>query len=326
MAGIITNTYLTFSSKGNREELANKIYNITPWMTPVVSRMAKVDVKSVSPDWQTESLAAVNTGNAQLQGDDVTVYDAVTATSRVGTYTQISRKTVIIADTEEEIDKAGRKSELAHQIAKKGKELKRDIESIILASHQGGVAGNSTTAPKTPCLDAWLKSNTNFYTTDGADPVYTSGVPLAARTDGGTLRAFTTTIAEDVLQQMYVAGAEPDTLMVGPFNKGVVSGFTGNLATPMYDVKSPKPVAIISSASVFVSEWGNLSILPNRFQRERDAWFLDFEYLQLGHLRPFKVVKLAKTGDAEKRMLIQEWCLKVLNEEGLGAAYDLTTA
>lgn len=325
MAGIITNTFLTFSAKGLREQLANAIYNITPWITPFVSRAAKVNAKGTLEEWQTESLAAVSTTNAQLQGDDVTTYDAVSATVRVGNYTQISRKTVIIADTEEVVDKAGRKSEIAHQIARKGKELKRDIEAIVLASHQGGLAGNSTTAPLTACLDAWLKANTNFYTTDGADPVYTSGVPAAARTDGGTLRAFTETIAKDVLQQCYVAGAEPTIIMVGPFNKGVVSGFAGN-ADRVYNLNSAKPGAIIGSADVYVSEWGVLDVMPNRFQRERDAWFLDFDYVQIMHLRPFKTVELAKTGDAEKRMLIQEWGLKVLNESALGAAYDLTTA
>jgi len=321
---IVSNTYLTFDSKGNREQLANTIYSISPEETPIVSQMAKENAKGVLFEWQTDALAAVDSANAVLQGDDVTSFAAVTPTVRVGNYTNISRKTLIIAGTQEAIEKAGRSSELAYQTAKRGKEMKRDIEAMILQYNSGGVAGASTTIPRTAGLLSWVKSNDDFGAT-GASPVYTSGVPGAGRTDG-TQRAFTETILKSVLQTAWTSGADVNKfqLFVGPVNKQKVSAFSG-VVTRNYDISKPKPTAVIAAADVYVSDFGTISVMPSRWQRERDAWFLDFEYLALAHLRPFKREPLAKTGDSTKLMLLQEWGLKVRQEAALGLAADLTT-
>jgi len=318
---IATNTFLTFDSKGNREQLANAIYMITPTETPFVSMCVKENAKGTLEEWQTDALASTDTTNAQLEGDDVTTYSAVSATTRVGNYMQISRKTLIVSGTQEVIDKAGRDSEIAYQTAKRGKELKRDIESICFAA-QAGVGGNSTTARKTAALNAWVKTNTDFGS-GGADPTYTSGVPNAARTDG-TQRAFTETILKTVIQEVWTAGGDLRYLFVGPVNKQRVSGFSG-IATRTVDISKAAPTMIIGAADVYASDFGNLTVMPSRFQRERDAWFLDFQYLAIAHLRPFKREKMAKTGDAEKLMLLQEWGLKVRQEAGLALAADLTT-
>jgi hypothetical protein len=243
----------------------------------------------------------------------------------VGNHTQISEKTLILSDTLEAIDKAGRKSELARLIAKFGKELKRDMEFIILRA-QGGEAGNSTTAREIASLNAWLQTNTDFDATSGLDPTYTSGVPSAARTDSSADRAFTETILKDVISSGFINGAEFSTLVVGPVNKAKVSAFAG-IATRNFDLSnvSPRPTAIIASADVFVSDFGVLRVIPDRFQREQDAWLMDWEMISIRFLRPFRVQKLAKTGDADKRLLNVEWTLEVRNEAGLGGAFDLTT-
>jgi hypothetical protein len=320
------NTFDTFGAKGIRESLSNVIYNISPEETPFMSNIGRENVKNTFFEWQTDSLAAASTTNAQIEGDDVSSYDSTTATVRVGNYTQVSRKTLILSGTLESVDKAGRRSELAYQLAKRSAELKRDMESIMLTNQaaSGGSAGVSTALRKTGSLLAFIKSNTDKGTT-GADPSYTTQ-PNATRTDAtdANLRTFTETILKSVIQKVWAAGGTPKILMVGPVNKQRVSGFAG-IAELRRDVAGNKPGVIIGAADVYVSDFGAVSVVPNRFQRERDAFVLDPEYASVAFLRPFQTVELAKTGDAEKRMILVEWGLKVNTEAAHGLAADLTT-
>ena len=260
--------------------------------------------------------------NAQLEGDDVTSYDSVTSTVRLTNYAQISRKTIILSNTEEVVNKAGRRSELAYQIAKRGSELKRDQEYVML---NGGiaVAGNTTTARVTASLGAFVKTNYDMQT-NGANPSYTT-LPNSARTDGN-VRTFTETILKNVIQQVWTQGGTPKILMVGPVNKQRVSGFSG-IASARYNINGgDRPATIIGAADIYVSDFGQVQVVPNRFQRERDAWVIDPEYAKMTVLRPYQQVELAKTGDAEKRMLIVEWGLKILTEKAHGIAADLITS
>lgn len=318
---VIANTFKTYEAKGIREDLANVIHNISPEDTPFQANAKRGKCKQTLSEWQTDALAAADTANAQLEGDDVSSFDAVTPTVRLGNYTQISRKTLIVADTEEVVDKAGRKSEEAYQIAKKGAELKRDVESILLAN-QAANAGAAGTARKTGSMLAFIKTNTSVGA-GGVDPVYTT-VPNDVRTDG-TPRAFTEAMLKDVIKQCFDEGASPDTLMVGSFNKQAASAFAG-IAEHRVAVKGAAPTTIIGAADVYVSDFGNVSIVPNRFQRARDAFVLDFDYAEIAWLRPIKRVALAKTGDAEKSMLIGEYMLRVGTEKAHGLIADLTTS
>jgi len=172
------NTFDTFAAKGIRESLSNVIYNISPEETPFMSNIGRENVKNTYFEWQTDSLAAASTTNAQVEGDDVSSYDSTAATARIGNYTQVSRKTVLISGTLESVDKAGRRSELAYQLAKRSAELKRDMESIMLTNQAAaaGSAGVSTALRKTGSLLAFLKTNTDKGT-GGADPVYPDGWP-----------------------------------------------------------------------------------------------------------------------------------------------------
>lgn len=314
----VTNTFKTTDAKGIREDLANVIYDISPEETPYQSNMGKGPKPGNTLfEWQVDSLADVDTSNAVAEGADVTTFDEVDPTIRLQNFQQISRKTVVISNTMEEVDTAGRRSELAYQLAKRGKELKRDIESILL-SNQGAQGG--TTRLSASHL-AFIKSNVNK-ASDGVDPVYTN-LADDPRTDG-TQRAFTEDMLKDVMQQTWKAGGNPSILMVGPFNKQVVSSFPGIAETRVAATSSP--TTIIGAADVYVSDFGNLSVVPNRFQRERDAHVLDTEYAELRYLRPYRQTPLAKTGDAEKRMMLVEWGLCVKNEKAHGLVADLTTS
>lgn len=315
---IVTNTFTTYDAKGIREELSNVIANISPEETPFQSNVGSESISNTFFEWQTDSLAATDQ-TAVINGDDVASFDATSATTRLGNYTHIRRRTVIVADNLEAVDKAGRANELAYQLAKRGKELKRDIEAVLTANN-ARVAGATSTAPETAGLGAWIASNESVGT-GGAAP---TGDGTDARTDG-TQRDFTEAMLKDVMQQTWSAGGNPSVLMVGPFNKQAVSAFTG-IAAQRYQAPSDSPTTIIGAADVYLSDFGSVTVVPNRFQRDRDAFVLDPEYASVCYLRPIQQVELAKTGDAEKRMVIAEFGLKVMNEAAHGIIADLTTS
>lgn len=315
---IVANTFLTFSAKGIREDLTDVIYNIAPTQTPFMSSVGKTKATQTFHEWQTDSLAAASVANAQLQGDDITTFDPATATTRLGNYTQILRKTAIIADTTDVVKKAGRQSEVAYQVAKKLKELKRDIEAT-LTNNQQRSAGSSTSAPQLAGVDAWIATNTSKGAT-GADPSPVDGTSL--RTDG-TQRAFTEALLKTTIKSIYDnSGEEPNFLMVGSFNKQVASTFAGN-ATRMNEADSGK---LFASVDVYEGDFGALKIVPNRFQRARDALIINEDLWSIAYLRPVKIEDLAKTGDAEKKMIITELTLECRNEAGSGGVFDLTTS
>ena len=318
---IVTNTFTTYDAKGIREDLSNVITNISPEETPYMSNIGRESISNSLFEWQTDALASA-AANKQLEGDDVTSFDSVTATVRLQNYAQISRKTIVLSATEETVNKAGRRSELAYQIAKRGAELKRDQEYTLL-NNAIAAAGNSTTARGTASLGAFVKTNVDMQT-NGANPDYTT-LPNVVRTDGN-VRTFTETILKNVIQKVWTAGGTPKMLMCGPVNKQRVSGFSG-IASSRFNIDGgAKPATLVGAVDIYVSDFGNVQVIANRFQRERDAWVIDPDMAKLTTLRPYQQVELAKTGDAEKRMLIVEWGHKVLAENALGLAADLITS
>ncbi len=314
---IVANTYTRYSSIGIREELANVIKNISPEDTPFQSNIRSESVSNTYFEFQTDQLSAA-AANAQLDGDDISTFSAVTPSVRLGNYTQIMRKDFVLADNLEVINSSGRKSEIAYQLAKVGSELKRDVEFNLL-SNQGQVAGSTTAARKTRGLPSWLATNVSKGTS-GAN----AASATAARTDG-TQRAMTEAMLKTVVQSMWNEGGKPKMVMVGPHVKTVISGFAG-IAEQRFNIDSVKPGVIIGAADIYLSDFGSLTIVPNRFQRARDAFVLDPDLCAVATLRPMKQVKLAKTGDAEKRMVLCEVGLKIDQEKGLGLIADLSTS
>jgi len=318
---IVTNTFTTFDAKGIREDLSNIITNIAPEDVPYMSNIGRESISNSLFEWQTDTLSAA-AANKQIEGDDVSSFDAVTATVRLQNYAQISRKTIILSNTEEVVNKAGRRSELAYQIAKRGSELRRDQEFTLL---NGAVAaaGSTSTARGTASLGAFIKTNVDMQT-NGTNPSYTT-LPNSARTDG-TVRTFTETILKNVIQKVWTAGGTPKILMCGPVNKQRVSGFAG-IASSRFNINGgEKPATLIGAVDIYVSDFGNVSVIANRFQRERDAWVLDPEYAKMVVLRPYQSLDLATTGDATKKMLLIEFGHKVLTEDAHGLAADLITS
>ena len=315
---IVANTFTSHSAIGIRESLADVIANISPEEVPLQSNIGSENVNNTYFEWQTDSLAATST-TARIDGDDVATFDSTSATTRVGNYTHILRRTLIVADNLGAQDLAGRNDELAYQLAKRGKELRRDIEAV-LTDNNAQVAGSSSVARETGGLGAWIGTNqVDNHATGQADADGTS-----ARSDG-TQQAFTETMLKDAMQQAFTSGGQPSILMVGPHNKTVVSGFAG-IAAQRYQAPSDSPTTIIGAADVYLSDFGTLNVVANRFQRERDAFLLDPEYASVCYLRPIQQVELAKTGDAEKRMVLAEFGLKVTNEAAHAVVADLNVS
>ena len=316
---IIANTFTSFDAKGIREELANVISNIAPEETPFTSNVGSENVSNTFFEWQLDDLSSVDV-TPVIDGDDVASFDATTATVRVGNYTQIRRRSMIIADNLGFQDLAGRNDEVAYQLAKRGKEIKRDLETTY-TGNTARSAGSASAGRVTAGLGAWIATNVNK-AGDGTNPTAVDGSD--ARNDG-TQRDFTEAMLKDVMQKAYTAGGNPSVLMVGPYNKTVVSGFAG-IAAQRYQAPTDGPTTIIGAADVYLSDFGALTVVPNRFSRERDAWCLDTEYASIATLRPIQAVDLAKTGDAEKKMLICETGLKVTTEKAHGLIADLNVS
>ena len=308
--------YNAHDAIGQREDLTDVIYNISPTETPFMSSIGKTKATAVYHEWQTDSLAAATTNNAAVEGADAS--DAtLSPTVRLGNYTQILQKTIKVSGTLDTVNKAGRKSEKAYQLAKASSELKRDLETILL-SNQGRSAGTSnSTARKMGSLLSWLKTNTSVGS-GGSDP---TTIGVSTRTDG-TQRTFTEALLKTVVAEVYDSGGSPKVLMVGTTGKQKVSTFAG-IAAQRFMAPANTPTTIIGAADVYMSDFGSMSVVPNRFMRTRDALVLDPEYAALAYLRPFQTNELAKAGDSDKTQILVEVTLEVKNEAAHGIVADL---
>ena len=311
---IITNTLQRSSVIGVREELQDAISNISPVDVKFSKMIGKYKVGNTFFEWQTDELAAP-ANNTQVDGDD-TAFAAVVQPARVGNYTQISKKSVIIGDTSDVINKDGRKSELAYQIDKQTKELKRDIEFALLNNK----THSSSATRQTAGVQGWLETNCSVCGGAGAVGVRaTNTAPVA-----GTNRTFTLALVKTQIQNCFTQGGEPSVLMVTPAHKVTFSGETFN-ATRFAKAES---AAMHGAVDVYVNDFGELKVIPSRILAYGDtnavALLLDPSQFSMAELRPVKYVPLAKTGDAEKAHVICEYGLKVGNQKASAQIRDLT--
>ena len=309
---IIANTFQSYQSIGTREDLSNTIYNISPSDTPFMSMVGRGKATNTLHEWQTDAIDAV-AANARVEGDEYT-YSAVTPTVRLNNQTQISSKTVIVAGTQMATNNAGRDSEMAYQLAKHSKGLKRDMESA-LTGKVARAAGNTSTARTLGGYETWPTSNVSR---GGGSPAGSGAGSGAAPVDAATKRDLTEALLKTVIQSCYTNGGEPTVLMVGPVNKGKVSAFTGRAsARQMIDATK-----IQAAADLYSSDFGDFKVIPNRFSREQTAYVIDPEFWKVVYLRDFKQEEVAKTGDAIKRDLLVEYTLQASNQASSGVIAD----
>lgn len=317
----LTNTFTTFSAVGNREDLVDTIYNISPVDTPFQANVAKTKATAALHEWQTDVLAAAAT-NAVIEGYDTLqsgfTFQAVTATVRLNNRCQISEKDVQITSRQDYVNKAGRKQEIVYQLVKKNRELARDME-FNLTGNYGIATGNFSVPAQYRSLETWAGvTTTNNYSQGATGAVSVSG---AAKTDG-TQRALTETLLKSAIQGAWTNGGDIDLIMVGPFNKTVISTFTGN-NTRTQDTSDKK---LISSIDVYVSDFGTHKVVANRFSRDRTVHALMTDMFAIAYLKPKTTVDLAKTGLTEKGMIYADYTLESRNDSGSAWVFDVTTS
>tara|TARA_Y100001937_G_scaffold127158_1_gene198477 strand:+ start:2752 stop:3687 length:936 start_codon:yes stop_codon:yes gene_type:complete len=308
----VTNAFDTYTATADREDLSNIIYNISPMQTPFMSSIGTRNVKNVVFDWQTESLPTPS-GSGQLEGFELS-RAASTATSRVSNVCQISYRDATVTGSQEASDAAGKRSEMAHQLAIMAKALKRDMEEA-LCQKGAKTTGDATTARVTGGFESWITSN---------DSRGTSGASTGGGTapTDGTQRALTETLLKDVLELMFSNGAEPNMAIVGPHNKQVISGFTGrSQARQFVDANT-----VEASVAIYSSDFGELKIVPSNRSRERSLLLVDPEFAKVSYLRNFETIDIATIGDAETKMIVAEYGLEVSNEAAHGVVADLSTS
>jgi hypothetical protein len=311
-----TNTFDTYDSVGIREDLSNVIHNISPEETPFYSKAAKKAAKNTLVEWQTDSLRA-SAANAHIEGDATTA-EARAATTRLGNYTQIFKNAVVVSDSDDNVDNAGRAKEIAYQTLKIAKEQKLDIEKALFANN-ARAAGNSTTARELAGAPAWLTTNT-VAGSGGADP---TGDGTDARTDG-TQAAFSQANFDTVMQSIWVAGGKPDTVYLSAFQMNVALGFTGN--NNQRSSVQAGDERVVKSLAVYVTPWGSVEFMPSRENRSRDVFIMQDNMWEVASLRGTKNVALAKTGDNTTRQVVTELTLCAKNEASCGIIADCTTS
>lgn len=307
----LANSVATFNSVGLRESLADEIYNINPQETPFLSAIGKEKGAAQYEEWQTDALAAA--GNNKVEQGNESGFVAITPTARVGNRMQISEKTYAVTGSQEAVSKAGRKSEIAYQDAKKMVELKRDIEFAAL-QNTTAIAAAAGVAGQARGVAGWLATNNSL----GATGVAPNPGGNVAPTDG-TLRALTEQMLKDVAKSCWDQGGNPTLLFVPSSQRAAVSGFTGGATK--FDKTEDK--TLNATVEVYVGDFGRYSIINSRYGRQRDIFLLDPDMFALMTLRPMKGEDLAKTGDSKKRLINTEWTLKCKNEAGSGAIRDL---
>jgi hypothetical protein len=312
----------TYTTVGIREDLADIIYSISPTETPFMSGVAKTKATNTLHQWQTDALADV-AANAQAEGATIT-YPTLAVTTKLGNHTQISSKALQVTGTNDAVTSAGRNSELAYQVAKSAKELKRDMETALLSNVAATAGSAGSPTRKLGGVQTWISTNVSA-------GVGGSGAGGGAIRTDGTQRAFTEDLLKGVLVQCFNSGGNPNMIMVNAFNKQRLSGFTGG--STRFDAAEDR--RLITSIDVYESDFGTMQVAPNRFIRQanatsakrgQDALVLEMDMFAVAFLRDFSLQNPAQTADADQRFMVAEYTLESRNEAASGMVTDITTS
>tara|TARA_R110000796_G_scaffold99184_4_gene207118 strand:- start:2330 stop:3292 length:963 start_codon:yes stop_codon:yes gene_type:complete len=314
-----TNSLDSYDVKGIRESLENVIYDISPEETPFYSGAKKIRAVNSLHEWQTDSLRS-SQANAHIEGDDTTA-EVRSATTRLGNYTQIFKNAVVIPDTDDGLDKAGRAKEMAYQTLKIAKEQKLDIEKALF-DNNAMVAGSSSQARELAGAPAFMVTNTDFVSaSSGADPTDATGA--TARTDSGSSgTAFSQAKFDGVMQSIWEQGGTPETVYLSSFQMNKALGFTGYNSQRSHIEANTKTV--VNAVDIYVTPWGTVEFSPHRQVRSRDVFIMQDDMWHVAVLRPTKNVELAKTGDSSRRQVTTELTLVCANEKSSGIIADNT--
>lgn len=302
-----TAAFATYNQVGIREDLEDIIYDISPMETFFTSSIAKGKASNTLHDWQTDALDSPG-NNAFIEGDDFSG-QAVTGTTKLRNYTQISRKDFVLTRTTNIVNTAGRKKELAYQTIRKGDSLKRDIEFCVLRS-SAATAGSSASPRVAASVETWIYTNNHIAAsgqTTSTTPAPVSGIAGTTTTDGSAT-AFIEADLKTALEQAWSTGGKTDVILLPSALKKKFDAFTG-IATRFRDVAAGKQAQVIAAADVYVSAYGSHKVVLSRYMRASVVLCLDMSTWGLDWLDKMHVEEIAKSGDSEKRMIVCEWTL-----------------
>jgi len=329
------NTVETYDNSVIREDLQDSYRMISPEETPFQTAARETEASNTLFEWPVVELAAPDASNRVAEGEDAPGVDAGNMAKRLSNYTQISDKVAKVSHTSEAVDAAAKNlQKLAMQIVMKQKEMKRDME-VMLLSNVAASAASSGSPRQTAGLPAFLKTNVDFVT-GGANPTLsgtTEGYPNAAATAGTTPLVFAEAKLNAVIEKCWNEGASPSLIMVNGGNKRRISqAFVGN-ATGR-DVQSTSK-RVTNAIDVYDSDFGVLTVMANRFMPTNNpagannsfnVFVLDPEYIAVAFLDEMKQRDLAKTGHSDSKLIWCEYGLQVDNEKAHGLIRDTTNA
>ncbi|TNC10843.1 hypothetical protein FF100_22085 [Methylobacterium terricola] len=312
----VSNAFTTKIAKGNREQLEGVIYNIDPTETPLFSLAGKKNVKGVSFDWQIEKLPDPSNNAPQVEAY-VNVNSAPTGTTRIQATTQLNKRDATVSGDQQAADAAGKpEGEMAHQMALASKALKLDIDRAY-GSTQPRVDDNGTVGSQTEGFAHYLKTNVSR----GAGGA--SAASSTATVTAGTARPLTEDLFDDVLQLAWTNGAKCDWALVGGFQKRVISKFTGR-QNGRYETKVGE--LAIGGVNLLMSDFGDIKISLSRNIDQSSVLIIDPNYVKTAFFRGFDTYPVAKTGDADTKVIHARWGVQVSNEAAHAAIFDLTTS
>lgn len=318
----VAGTTDSYSLEGIAEDVEDAIFSISPTETPFLSMAKRKKATNTLHQWQTDSLAAA-TSNKQIEGDDAS-FTTATTTVMLSNYTQILRKTVVVSRTADTVKKYGRAKELARLVTKYGKELKRDIEFALVTNQSSSIGGNAT-ARQSAGLESMIAGNRVVMTgnTTGTTPGYAAGA-WSAPTDGTATVTITEAKLVEGIQAAWDDGGDPSVIMLGYKQKTYIASFTGATKyAGAYTSQGKAQAALIGAVDVYISDAGSHKLVLNRYMRTRTIMGIDPEYVSVAFLDGIKMEDLAKTGDAEKKMLVTEMCLVCDNPDAHFKVQDL---
>ena len=298
--------------KGNREDLVQAVYDISPTDTPVLTALPRVKAEAVLHEWTTHALTAA-AANEKIEGDDATI-DVENPKTRLNNRCAISNKVAGVTKTQQVVSKVGMQDAMAEAVGYKMKEIKRDME-VMINANTAKVAGNDTTARKTAGLPTWI---VNAATVIGANP---TGDGSNTATDG-TQRPFAEGLLLEASQLAYDDGGSPSLLVVGTFNKRVASTFAGN-QNRNSDASTKK---LVNSIGIYEDDFNTMKVVSDRFCVSRNAVLIDTEYAAIAYLRDMDTWDLATTGSSVRKQIEVEWALEIRNPDAHAIIRDLTTS
>lgn len=311
----ITNSFATFNSSRVREQLMDKIWNVSVAETPTLALIGKESVDGPFVEWLNDAFRA-GASNKVEQGNTATP-TARTNVSRYSNRTQISEDVMSITGTQQAAEKAGGKDEVAYQRTKSMMEVKKDIEFGTLQNTTAITAAGGT-APQARGFLGFIATNTS----KGASGVDPAPLSNTAPTDG-TQRAFTETLLKDVLKLMFDNGSPDMDNIYALIPSAQRTTFDGFLAgQTRFDKAEDK--TLTATLEVYIGPFGRVKAVNARHMRSREVFLINRGYAKLGTLRKMNAKPLGVRGDAYEEQINCEWTLIVNNEKAHGAVRDLT--